>query len=76
MYLADIDLPRPHDHLHPRFKALVNDVEKVMTTPDITMWAPWKPTNRPLVRPLGPLRACAPCPEFLWVDQRSVGADA
>ena len=32
-----IDLPRPHDRLHPRFKALVDYVYKVMTNPDITV---------------------------------------
>ena len=32
-----IDLPRPHDRLHPRFKALVDYVYRVMTNPDITV---------------------------------------
>lgn len=32
-----IDLPRPHDRLHPRFKALVDYVYKVMTNPDIVV---------------------------------------
>jgi NitT/TauT family transport system ATP-binding protein len=34
-----IDLPRPHDRLHPRFKALVDDVYKVMTNPDVSVTA-------------------------------------
>ena len=34
-----IDLPRPHDRLHPRFKALVDYVYKVMTNPDISVTA-------------------------------------
>jgi len=32
-----IDLPRPHDRRHPRFKALVDDVYTVMTNPDIAV---------------------------------------
>jgi NitT/TauT family transport system ATP-binding protein len=34
---VSIHLPRPHDRLHPRFKALVDYVYKVMTNPDITV---------------------------------------
>ncbi len=32
-----IDLPRPHDRRHPRFKALVDYVYTVMTNPDIAV---------------------------------------
>jgi len=32
-----INLPRPHDRLHPRFKALVDYVYTVMTNPDIAV---------------------------------------
>jgi NitT/TauT family transport system ATP-binding protein len=32
-----ITLPRPHDRLHPRFKALVDYVYTVMTNPDIAV---------------------------------------
>ncbi|MFN9643697.1 MAG: nitrate/sulfonate/bicarbonate ABC transporter ATP-binding protein [Cyanobacteriota bacterium] len=35
-----IDLPRPHDRRHPRFKALVDYVYAVMTNPDIAMTGP------------------------------------
>jgi NitT/TauT family transport system ATP-binding protein len=35
-----IDLPRPHDRRHPRFKALVDYVYTVMTNPDIAMTGP------------------------------------
>jgi NitT/TauT family transport system ATP-binding protein len=34
-----IDLPRPRDRLHPRFKVLVDYVYKVMTNPDISVTA-------------------------------------
>lgn len=34
---VQINLPRPHDRSHPRFKALVDYVYKVMTNPDIAV---------------------------------------
>jgi NitT/TauT family transport system ATP-binding protein len=53
-----ITLPRPHDRSHPRFKALVDYVYKVMTNPDIAVTgeleaapssqAPLSPFARPL----------------------------
>jgi energy-coupling factor transporter ATP-binding protein EcfA2 len=42
-----INLPRPHDRGHPRFKALVDDVYTVMTNPDIAVTGELEPPPHP-----------------------------
>jgi NitT/TauT family transport system ATP-binding protein len=48
-----ITLPRPHDRSHPRFKALVDYVYKVMTNPDIAVTGELEPvpSSRPPLSP-------------------------
>jgi len=48
-----ITLPRPHDRSHPRFKALVDYVYKVMTNPDIVVTGELEPvpSSRPPLSP-------------------------
>ncbi len=40
-----INLPRPHDRSHPRFKALIDYVYQVMTNPDIAMTGELEPSG-------------------------------
>jgi len=57
-----INLPRPHDRSHPRFKALVDYVYKVMTNPDIAVTGELEPVPSsqaplsPFARPLPHVR--------------------
>lgn len=57
-----INLPRPHDRSHPRFKALVDYVYTVMTNPDIAVTGQLEPVPSsqpplsPFARPLPHVR--------------------
>ncbi|MEB3325833.1 MAG: nitrate/sulfonate/bicarbonate ABC transporter ATP-binding protein [Cyanobacteriota bacterium] len=50
---VQVNLPRPHDRSHPRFKALVDYVYKVMTNPDIAVTGELEPvpSNQPPLSP-------------------------
>ena len=65
---VQVNLPRPHDRNHPRFKALVDYIYSVMTNPEIAV------TGEPDACEPVPLAGATPAPSPEAAAQRSSGS--
>ncbi|MFM7265024.1 MAG: ABC transporter ATP-binding protein [Cyanobium sp.] len=65
---VQVNLPRPHDRNHPRFKALVDYIYSVMTNPEIAV------TGEPEAYEPVPLDGATPSPSSEAAPQHSSGS--